>query len=659
MIRLHIDIETYSDVDLKNSGVYKYVQSQNFEILMIAFAFGSKPVKIIDLKGGEKIPTYFISALNNPLITKIAHNAVFERLCFKASGFDIPVDQWECTQVKAAYCGLPLALDQVSKVLNDHDKIKDSAGKALIRYFSIPCKPTKRNEGRSRNLPHHDPHKWQSFKDYCVQDVEAEREVHHKLDRYELPDIERTYYNLDQKINDLGVAIDLQLTKKATLLNSEYQSICINRLKEITGLDNPNSVEQLKKWLSVQLSQTVKSLTKDDVTSLLKTTENKTVREVLSLRQKISKSSIKKYVAILNCVVAGRGHGFFQFYGANRTGRWAGRLVQLHNLVRNSLKKISEVRRAIKLYDLDTINLIHGDLSHLLSQLVRTNFVASEGNLFAVADFSAIEARITAWLAAEQWRLDVFETHGKIYEASASSMFNIPVANISKGSDLRQKGKIAELALGYQGGVGALIQMGAEEMGLSNDEMKDIIKRWRKASPNIVKLWKDLENCAKKAIKTRGTYFTIHNAKIGFMCDADFLQMVLPSGRRLFYYQPQLKTKTVRKADGGSFTAQAITYMGLNDKKKWWRIDTYGGKLLENASQAIARDLLANSMLTIDSDGFDVVMHVHDETISDVPENDAEAKLDRMCRLMEISPDWAKGLTLAVDGYLTPFYLKD
>ncbi len=659
MLRLHIDIETFSSVDLIKSGVYKYVNSPDFEILMIAFAFNSKPVKMIDLKGGERIPDYFKSALRNPLITKIAHNAVFERLCFKAAGFDIPVDQWECTQVKAAYCGLPLSLDQVSKVLNDEDKVKDSAGKALIRYFSIPCKPTKRNEGRTRNLPHHDPVKWKAFKDYCLQDVEAERAVDHKLEKYKIPKEEVRYYQLDQKINDLGVAIDLELTKKATLLDSQYQKICINRLKEITGLDNPNSVEQLKKWLSLQMSETVKSLTKDDVANLLNATDNKTVREVLSLRQKISKSSIKKYEAILKCELSGRGHGFFQFYGANRTGRWAGRLVQLHNLVRNSLKKIAEVRKAIKNYDLDTINILYGDLSHLLSQLVRTNFIASEGNLFAVADFSAIEARITAWLANEKWRLEVFETHGKIYEASASSMFNLPLEKITKGSDLRQKGKIAELALGYQGGVGALIQMGAEEMGLSNSEMKDIIKRWRKASPNIVKLWKDLENCAKKAIKSRGSYFEIHNAKIGFICDADFLQMVLPSGRRLFYHQPQLKTKTIKKADGDSFTVQAITYLGLNDKKKWWRIDTYGGKLLENACQAIARDLLANSMVNIDDKGYDTVMHVHDEAVCDIPEEGAEASLEKMCRLMEVRPDWAMDLSLAVDGYLTPFYLKD
>lgn len=662
MLSIHIDIETYSSVDLRASGVYKYVESPDFEILMIAFAYNSKPPKIIDLKQGESIPDYLKSAMVNPEVTKKAHNAVFERLCFRAIGLDISADQWECTQVKAAYCGLPLALDQVSKALQfDESKAKDSKGKALIRYFSMPCKPTKKNEGRTRNLPHHDPVKWEAFKDYCIQDVEAERAIDSKLEPYLLPDFEKRYYSLDQKINDLGVNIDLPLVKKATVLDKENTEIAIDRMKDITGLDNPNSLAQLKNWLSLYTSEKIETLRAEDVSQMIEATDDQTVREVLSLRQVLSKSSVKKYYTILDCVCKdGRGHGFFQFYGANRTGRWAGRLVQLHNLVRNKLSALGNARGSIKQYSLDVVEILHGDLSYLLSQLVRTNFIASKGNTLAVADFSAIEARVTAWLAGETWRLDVFDTHGKIYEASAASMFNIPLESIGKGSELRQKGKIAELALGYQGGVGALCTMGADKMGLSTNEMKDIIKRWRKASPAIVEYWKSLENAAKQAIKSRGSKFSVADGKISFVADGDFLMMILPSGRKLYYYDPRIKKKVVKKDNGETWEAQSITYMGLNQvTRQWSRIDTYGGKLLENACQAISRDLLANSMVSIDDRGYDIVMHVHDEAVCDIKEREAEQSLDDICRLMEVRPGWAEDLALVVEGYLTPFYLKD
>ena len=628
---------------------------------MVAFAYGSKPVKIIDLKQGDQLPDYFISALLNPVVVKKAHNAAFERLCFRAIGFDVPPDQWECTQVKSAYCGLPLSLDQVTKALNfDESKAKDSRGKNLIRFFAMPCKPTKKNEGRKRNLPHHDLEKWEAFKAYCIQDVEAERGIDEELACYIIPDFEKRYYELDQAINDKGVFIDRELAKKATILDQENTEIAMERLKEITGLDNPNSLPQLKNWLSLQTSENIETLRAEDVSQMIEASDDETVREVLSLRQVLSKSSVKKYYTILECLCKdGRGHGFFQFYGANRTGRWAGRLVQLHNLVRNKMNVLDRARTAIKEYCLDAIEIIHGDLSYLLSQLVRTNFVAAEGSILAVADFSAIEARVTAWLANEKWRLEVFDTHGKIYEASASSMFGVPIEKIDKNSELRQKGKIAELALGYQGGVGALMTMGAEEMGLSNEEMKDIIKRWRKASPAIVDYWRSLENAAKKAILHRGRTFLTSGAKIKFVADGSFLMMVLPSGRRLFYREPMLKKKIVRKPNGETWEATSITYMGSDDKKRWSRIDTYGGKLLENACQAISRDLLANSMVALDDEGFDIVMHVHDESVSEIPIEGSDEALDKICRLMELRPTWAADLALVVDGYLTPFYRKD
>ncbi len=659
-MKLHTDIETYSSVNLSESGVYRYVESPDFEILMIAFAFGSRPVKIIDLKQGERVPDYLISAFLNPEITKLAFNATFERLCLRASGIDIPIDQWECTMIKAAYCGLPLKLSEVSKVLNGTENVKDSAGKALIRYFAVPCKPTKTNGGRTRNLPKHDPDKWQAFKNYCVQDVNAERAVDTKLQNYNLPEIERSYYAIDQRINDIGVCIDLKFAKKATNLDSEYVTLCKDRLAELTGLSNPNSVAQLKAWLSSEMSENVESLTKDDVTQLLNVTDNPTVREALTLRQKISKASIRKYNSILNCICRdGRGHGFFQFYGA-RTGRWAGRLVQLHNLVRNKLSNLETVKNSIKNYDLDTIGILHGDLSYLLSQLVRTNFVPAKNKTFVIADFSAIEARVAAWLAQERWRLEVFETHGRIYEASAANMFNVPMNSIGKGSELRQKGKIAELALGYGGSTGALTVMGADAMGLTTQEMKDIVSRWRKASPNIVKLWKQLENAAKLAIKAPGARFKA--GRIAFISDNIFLQMVLPSGRRLFYYDPKIVSKTVNRPNSESFQTESITYMGVDqEKRKWARLDTYGGKLLENASQAVSRDLLAYSMLAIQDKvlNTNIVMHVHDENVCEVPLGEAEESLKIICQLMERSPPWAEDLKLVVDGYISPFYRKD
>ncbi len=661
MKELHIDIETYSSIDIKSCGAYRYLQSVDFEILMIAYAFGNGPVQIIDVAQGETIPIEFLEALKDPSIKKHAHNAVFERQAFINFGIMTPINVWHCSAVHAAYCGLPLSLDMVSKALHfGEDKAKLATGKALIRYFSMPCKPTKKNGGRVRNLPQHDLEKWEEYKEYCMQDVEAEREIEYRLKDYPIPEMERQLYILDQQINDRGILIDPEMAKSAYRIDQEYTLVLRDKVKHLTGVDNPNSLPQLKQWIGEAIGKEVKSLAKEDVSNLLAEEENEVVREVLHLRQMLSKSSIKKYTAMLNCICEDqRGHGFFQFYGANRTGRWAGRLVQLQNLTKNYLPDLTLARDMVKMGDYKNVELMYGDVSDTLSQLIRTTFVAPEGKTFAVADFSAIEARVIAWLAEEKWRLDVFKTHGKIYEASASSMFSIPIDQITKGSHLRQKGKVAELALGYQGSVGALTQMGGKDMGLTDDEMKDIVSRWRKASPNIVQLWKDLEGCAKQAIRNRKAVKSKHRGII-FDSNGKIFTIQLPSGRKLYYCNPQLRSKTVKRDNGETWQAESIIYMGMDQvKKQWTRLDTYGGKLTENIVQAIARDLLAHSMLELDKKGFEIVMHVHDEVACEIHKSVADFKLETMCDIMSQPVKWAKGLPLAADGYLTPYYKKD
>jgi DNA polymerase len=554
-----------------------------------------------------------------------------------------------------------LSLSEVSKAHSfGEDKAKSKTGTALINYFCKPCKPTKANGGRTRNHPEHDLEKWEAFKAYCVQDVEAEREICKKIEAYELPAMERDLYILDQKINDLGLEIDINLAESARDVDEDHAQVLKNKVKELTGVDNPNSVAQLKDWISKATGEKIESLAKDKISNLLDDVENEEVREVLRLRQKLSKSSIKKYTSMINCVCEdGRGRGFFQFYGANRTGRWAGRLVQLQNLPRNYLPDLTTARRAVKTRDYKDIELLYGDLSDTLSQLIRTAFVAPKSKVFAVADFSAIEARVIAWLAQEDWRLEVFKTHGKIYEASASSMFGVPIEEIGKGSPLRQKGKVAELALGYQGAVGALTQMGGADMGLSDKEMQEIVDRWRKASPAICQLWKDLEGCAKRSVRTRKTVKSKHRG-LEFISDKDYLRIKLPSGRELFYREPVLKKKLISKGNGEGFEVESIQYMGMDQTKKTWtRLDTYGGKLTENIVQAIARDLLGFSMLALDKLGFKIVMHVHDEVICEVADFYPKDKLSKMCKAMSAAPEWAEDLPLAADGYLTKYYKKD
>lgn len=650
MKKLHIDIETFSSVDIMTNGAYKYMESIDFEVLMVAWAIDDMPTQIIDLAQGDVLPPTFIEALLNPYIEKHAHNAAFERNAFKTIGYNIPIEQWRCSAIKAAYCGLPLSLDMVSKAMDLQEKSKDANGKNLIKYFSIPIKPTKVNGMRTRNFPHHNLEKWEEFKQYCIQDVEAEREIDNRLEKYIIPDFERKIYILDQKINDRGILIDLEMAQNAVNIDSENSAILANRIKELTGVDNPNSAAQIKKWLGEATGKEINSLAKEFMPILIKESESAVVSEVLNLRQKSSKTSVKKYTAMLNCACDDlRARGLFQFYGANRTGRWAGRLIQLQNLPRNYYSDLELARTIVKQGDYDLLTIAYDDAADTLSQLIRTAFIPEQGNIFGVSDFSAIEARVIAWLAGEEWRQEVFATHGKIYEASASKMFGVPLEAVTKGSDLRYKGKVAELALGYQGAVGAMKRMGGEAMGLSEDEMSSIVKKWRLANKNIVKLWKEVEGNVLRAFKTKKL---IETRFFNYEYDGDVLTIQLPSGRKLFYQKP---SKVV-----GSWGQESIIYYGLNQEtKQWSKIDSYGGKFVENIVQAVARDLLAEAMINLEKEGFDIVMHVHDEIVCELNIDTAKEDLKRMEDIMAIVPKWADGLILTADGYLTEFYKKD
>jgi len=653
-MNLYIDIETYSSVDIMSSGAYKYMESIDFEILMIAYSYEDQPIQIIDLAQGEKIPLTIMRDLVSPSIKKHAHNAVFERLAFNAIGIKTPPEQWHCSAIKAAYCGLPLSLEAISKALNLESEGKSATGKALIRYFSCPVKPTTLNGMTGRNLPKHNPEKWEEYKLYCIQDVAAEKAIIKRLSAYSIPATEREAYLLDQKINDRGILIDTTLAAMALEINDLNTITIEERLKQLTNLDNPNSAAQLKAWLSSAMNKEIKSLAKAIIPELLKEAEGP-VKEVLELRQKGSKTSIKKYVAMLKCICDDlRAHGLFQFYGASRTGRWAGRLIQLQNLPRNYLKAIDEVRQLIRAGDYELLSILYDNVADLLSQLIRTAFIATENHTLAVADFSAIEARVLAWLAKESWRIDVFATHGKIYEASASMMFSVPLELIKKGNpeyELRQKGKVAELALGYGGAVGAMKNMGAVDMGLSENDMKIIVSKWRKANPAIVRFWADVEKCAIKAVVTKSKILSKFE-NLSFEYDGDYLILGLPSGRSLLYSTPKIQPN--------KWGGKSLTYMGLNQETKQWnRIDTYGGKLTENIVQAVARDLLLDSMIKADKAGFDIVMHVHDEVVCEVLKDESEKKLEELCNLMGEENSWAPGLPLGADGYITDYYKKD
>ena len=648
MRNLFIDIETYSSIDLKTSGLYKYVSSPDFEILLISYTFDNEHIRSIDLASGESMPEEFEEALLDENVIKHAHNATFERVCFRRIGYDVPAEEWHCTMIKAAYCGLPLSLDELSKVLDLENK-KSATGKALIKYFSCPCKPTRLNGQRSRNYPIHNPDKWNEYVSYNVADTAAEREIYYLLESIEIPQMERDLYVLDQKINDTGILVDKHFVNNAIKIDEWYSSNLSKVVSEKYGIDNPNSSAQLKQWLLEVTGNEVESLAKGEMPALLENNKGDVdVSFVLKARQQLSKSSIKKYTAMLNCTGDdNKARGLFQFYGANRTGRWAGRLIQLQNLPQNHLADIAEVRSYVYEGKQTALDLLYDDLSSILSQLIRTAFIPSSG-LYVVADFSAIEARVISWLASESWRLEVFETHGKIYEATAARMFNIPIEMVTKGSDLRQKGKVAELALGYQGGLGALKRMGGEAMGLSDGEMMDIVRKWRKANPAIVDFWEDMNRCAANAVRYAGQFVSEYRGIIFERIDVpnnSFLSVQLPSGRKLFYYKPRLDSK-------GSIVYQGI----IQETKTWGEIATYGGKITENIVQAIARDLLAVSMLKIDKAGYPIVMHVHDEVISDV--NDEKA-LKEICDIMGENVSWAEGLSLKADGFVTNFYKKD
>lgn len=653
-MELHIDIETYSSVDLKNCGAYKYIESEDFQILMVAYAVDDDLVRIVDLAQGETLPEKFIGLFKDPTVEKHAHNAVFERKAFEKIGLKRPYEEWFCSAVKSAYCGLPLALDKVSKALNLKDKAKSGTGKTLIKYFCEPCRPTKTNGQRTRNLPEHNMQKWEAFKEYCKQDVVAEREVEKRLKRYELPEKERDIYILDQKINDRGVLLDLDFAKKASVMDDQFKAEVKKSIKEIAGIENPNSLPQLKKWMCEETGKKeIKSLDKEAVSVLLEEFEQGAVSEVLNLRKKLGKSSTAKYKAMLKSACSDdRGRGYFQFYGAS-TGRWAGRLVQLQNLARNYLQNIQIDRDFIKTGDYEVVNLIYDDVPAVLSQLVRTGLTAKRGGVFAVADFSAIEARVIAWLANERWRLDVFNSHGKIYEASASMMFGVPMEQVTKDSDYRAKGKVAELALGYQGAVGALKQMGGEKMGLSEEEMDSIVKRWRRANPSIVNLWRSVEKSAMLAVKNPHKTVKDPHRGLVFFHNGLSLTIKLPSGRQLFYQSPSFTTN--------KYERQSLRYKGKQPiTGVWGWVDTYGGKLVENIVQAIARDLLVETMLKLDDLSYEIVMHVHDEVVCDIPKDGTEEnELKKIESVMGEPVSWAEGLPLSADGYLTPFYKKD
>lgn len=642
---LAIDIETYSDVDLPKSGVYAYSDSSNFTVLLFAYAFGDEETKIVDIACGEQLPHAILDALTDESVIKTAYNAAFERICLsRFLGIHLSPTSWQCTAVQSAMLALPRSLDDVGEVLDiKRKKLKEGAD--LVRYFSLPCKPTKSNGGRTRNLPKDAPEKWERFKNYCIRDVDAEREIRWKLRNFPIPNSEMELYRLDQEINDCGILVDRELVAHAVKCDLQYKDRATARAYELTGLSNPNSVTQVKDWLSEQGVE-AKSLGKKAVKGLLAETDGE-VLEVLKLRLLMAKTSIKKYEAIERSVCSdSRVHGLLQFYGANRTGRWAGRLVQVQNLPQNHLPDLALARDLVKQGRYEDVDLFFDSTPEVLSELIRTAFIPRSGYRFIVADFSAIEARVLAWLAGEQWRLDVFASHGKIYEASASAMFGVPIEEIKKGSPLRQKGKISELALGYGGSVGALTSMGALDMGLSEDELPALVKQWRSANPHITKFWWDVDAAAVTAVREKCEVII---GKICFSYKSGILFVTLPSGRKLSYIKPRLGLN--------KFGREGLTYEGVGESKKWLRIETYGPKLVENIVQATSRDLLALAMLRLRNSGFEIVMHIHDEAVLEVP--DGKSSVEEICQLMAVAPDWAAGLPLRADGYECSFYKKD
>ncbi len=644
MATLSIDIETYSDVDIKN-GVFKYVDTPNFEILLLAYAFDDEDVDIVDLTK-EELPSRVREALFDPAILKNAFNAQFEITCLQKQYPGLSLESWECTSVLALYGSLPTGLDTVAKILHLPEQ-KDDKGKRLIQFFSVPCRPTKSNGGRTRNLPEHDPEKWELFKAYCKQDVVVEREIRRKLISVKPSALEHDVWLMDQEINRRGILIDRELAESAVAIFEQCQTKYTTEARELTGLENPNSVTQLLGWVESRGAD-APNLTKATVEELRSSTDDAVLDRVLEIRQQLGKTSVKKYTTMLSSVCEdGRVKGLYQFFGANRTGRWAGRIVQMQNLPRNYIKELDLARELVKLKDLEALELFYDDVPDILSQLIRTAFVAPKGHRFIISDYAAIEARVIAWLSGERWRNEIFAGSGKIYEASAAQMFHLNIEDVDK--ELRQKGKVAELALGYQGGPGALISMGALKQGLTEEELPDIVERWRKASPSIVKFWYDVDSAAKNAIKT-GNRIRIKQGGITFTMRRGKLMVTLPSGRPLYYVGASIGRNR--------FDGESIVYKGIDQiKKKWVTQETYGGKLVENIVQAVARDCLAYAMLALTKEGYKIVGHIHDEVIIEAPYG--EGSLEHVIEIMKRKLPWQKGLLLNAAGFESEYYMKD
>lgn len=662
METISIDIETYSENDLGKCGVYKYVQHPDFDILLFGYAVDGGAVRVIDLASGETLPEEVLAALSDETVTKWAFNSNFERVCLSEwlrrnrpeyfSSYSVPGDTvgdyldprgWKCSMVWSAYMGLPLSLAGAGAVLGlEEQKLKE--GKDLIRYFCVPCKATKANGGRTRNLPEHDREKWKRFKFYNQRDVEAEMSIQEKLRNFPVPDFVWEEFWLDQEINDRGILLDMDFAENAIRLDGISKDQLLDAMKKITGLENPNSVAQMKQWLSSRGVETETLGKKDAARMIADRDMDEEVAEALKFRLQLAKSSVKKYQAMRNAVCRdGRARGMFQFYGANRSGRWAGRIIQLQNLPQNHMEDLEQARGLVKNGDYEALSMLYDSVPNVLSELIRTAFVTAGGKKFCVADFSSIEARALSWLAGERWRMDVFVRNGDIYCASASAMFGVPVEKHGRNAELRQKGKIAELALGYGGSVGALKSMGALEMGLKEEELQPLVDSWRTANPNIVRFWWDVDRAVKKAVKQREPSVL---RGIRFECRSGMLFITLPSGRRISYVKPRIGENR--------FGGESVTYEGVGGTKKWERIKSYGPKFVENIVQAISRDILCYAMRTLSH--CRICAHVHDELIIECRK---DASLEAICEQMGRTPPWAEGLVLRADGYETRFYKKD
>jgi len=644
MDTLAIDIETYSDVSLPDCGVHRYAASEQFEILLFAYSLNDEPTRIIDLASGEKMPDEIMKLLTDDSVVKTAYNAAFERNCInRYFGLSLKPEGWRCTLVQASMLSLPLSLEGVGEALN-LDKKKMSEGKELIRFFCMPCKPSKSNGGRTRNLPSDDPEKWELFKTYCIRDVVVEKQIRNKLSKFPIPDREQKLYCMDQRINDRGIMVDPELITHAVACDLLYKETATKKAYEISGLENPNSVAQLKGWLARKGIE-IDSLAKAAVEELVENTDGD-VAEMMKLRLALSKTSVKKYEAMERSVCPdGRVHGLLQFYGANRTGRWAGRLVQIHNLPQNHMEDLELARSIVKEGRYDLVELLYDSIPDVLSELIRTAFVAKPGCRFIVSDFSAIEARVMGYLAGEGWVMEEFRGAGKIYEQTASKMFHIPIEEITKGSPYRARGKVASLACQYGGAEGALISMGALNF-VEEDELKGLVQSWRTANPHIVNYWYEIDGAVKAAVKERKM------TKVGMVTvyyQSGMLKIALPSGRVLSYVRPRM---TVNR-----FGSESVSYEGAGTNRKWTRIESYGAKFCENIVQATARDVLAEAMLRLEKKGFDIVCHIHDEVVLEVPEG--TSSVEEVNEIMAVCPDWCEGLPLKAAGFESPFYKKD